>query len=82
MKEKIIKMYIDKLTKQDIINYINKNKLSVTNNEIDLIYNSVKQDYIIILNNPINYLNNIKDKLSISTYNKLLELYTKYYHLL
>ena len=75
-------MYIDKLTKQDIINYINKNKLSVTNNEIDLIYNSVKQDYIIILNNPINYLNNIKDKLSISTYNKLLELYTKYYHLL
>lgn len=82
MKEKIIKMYIDKLTKQDIINYINKNKLSVTNNEIDLIYDSVKQDYIIILNNPINYLNNIKDKLSISTYNKLLELYTKYYHLL
>ena len=28
------------------------------------------------------YAFNIKNKLSISTYNKLLELYTKYYHLL
>ncbi len=82
MREKIIKMYIDKLTKQDIVNYINKNNLKVSNNEIDLLYNSIKYDYIKILNNPINYLNNIKNKLSISTYNKLLELYTKYYHLL
>ena len=41
MMEKLINSYVNKLTKQDIVNYINKNNLKVSNNEIDLLYNSI-----------------------------------------
>ena len=79
MKEKIIKYYINHLTKNDIIMYAQKNNIILNNNEIDIIYNNIKYNYDELKNNPLVVLNKYKNDLSIETYNKIYELYTIYY---
>lgn len=79
MKEFIIKSYIKNLTKQDIVNYSLKNNISLTNYELDYIYNNIKNNYKDILNNPTTYLNEIQNNVSTTTYNKIYELYTIYF---
>ena len=44
MKKELLKTYINKLTKQDIINYINKANVEATPEEIDIIYNTIKMN--------------------------------------
>ena len=78
MNKHILYDYINKLKKEDIINYINKQQISLTNNELDIIYDNIKNNTDNILNNPLKEINKIKDKLNINTYNKLIELYNKY----
>ena len=79
MKELIIKSYIKNLTKNDIVKYSIKNNISLTNYELDYIYNNIKNNYEYILSNPTMYLNEIKNNVSITTYNKIYELYTTYF---
>ena len=79
MKEKIIKSYINHLTKDDIITYAKKNNIILNNEELDIIYYNIKNNYNELLNNPLNVLNKYKNNLSNTTYNKLYELYTIYY---
>ena len=79
MKEKIIKSYIKQITKDDIKTYAKKNNVTLNNNELDLIYYNIKNNYDEILTNPTKVLNDNKNKLSQNTYNKLYELYTIYY---
>ena len=82
MKEKIIKSYINHLTKDDIMLYAKKNNIILNNNELDIIYNNIKNNYDELKNNPLYVLNKYKNELNINTYNKLYELYTIYYSLL
>ena len=49
MKKELLKNYISKLTKQDIINYLSKECIPASNEEIDMIYNAIKNDYEEIL---------------------------------
>ena len=79
MKELIIKSYIKNLTKKDIVNYGIKNNIYLTDYELDYIYNNIKNNYEYILSNPTMYLNEIKNNVSITTYNKIYELYTTYF---
>ncbi len=79
MKEKIIKSYVKQLTKDDIIKFAKKNDIILTNDELNLIYQAIKNDYDNILANPELALKNVKDKLNSNTYNKIYELYTIYY---
>ena len=79
MKEKLIKSYITHLTKDDIIMYAKKNNIILNNNEIDIIYNNIKNNTDELLSNPLNVLKNYKNDLSNETYNKLYELYTIYF---
>lgn len=79
MKEKIIKSYVKQLTKDDIIKFAKKNDIILTNDELNLIYQAIKNDYDNILANPELALKNAKDKLNSNTYNKIYELYTIYY---
>lgn len=79
MKEKIIKSYINHLTKDDIMLYAKKNNIILNNNELDIIYNNIKNNYDELKNNPLYVLNKYKNELNINTYNKLYELYTIYY---
>ena len=74
--------YINKVKKDDIIKYCLKQKIDITNNELDIIYNYIKNDYVRIIDNPIEVIDEIKDKINNNLYNKIIELYDKYKNVL
>ena len=79
MKEKLIKLYINKLTKEDILMFAKKQGIYLTKYELEYIYTSIKTKADIILNNPSLILNEANKELSNNTYKKLYELYSIYY---
>lgn len=78
MTRNLIINYINKITKLDIENYISKENIEHTKEEIDLIYQSIKNDYSEILNNFQNYIVRFKGKLNTNLYNKIIEKYNQY----
>ena len=64
--------------KDDIFNFGIKQNIKLNNNEIDIIYDYINNRYDDIINDTDNILLELKDKLNINTYNKLLELYDRY----
>ena len=78
MNKNLIINYINKITKVDIEKYISKENIEHTKEEIDLIYQSIKNDYNEILNNFQNYIVKFKDKLNTNLYNKIIEKYNQY----
>ena len=82
LDKNIIYGYIKKIKKEDIYNYGIKENLILTNNEIDIIYDYINNRYDDIIDNPENILLEIKDKINIKTYNKLLELYDRYKYII
>ena len=74
MKEMFIKKYVDMLTKEDILKFASLNNVELSSNEVDIIYNAIKNewktivfdDYRIILNKyknnfPVEKLKKIED---------------------
>lgn len=45
MNKNLIINYIEKITKQDIQKYISKENIEHTKEEIDIIYQAIKNDY-------------------------------------
>ena len=78
MNKNILINYIQKITKEDIQKYISKENIQHTKEEIDLIYQSIKNDYHEILNNFKNYIEKQKNKLNPNLYNKIIEKYNQY----
>ena len=75
----IIKKYISKLTKQNIIDYTRKENITLTNKEIDIIYYYIKNKSNYFLEgHHQEILNELKNKLSSPTYKKIEELYQQY----
>ncbi len=75
MKEKLIKEYIDKIDLNDVLNFSNKNGITLSNDEASLIIRYIKNDWrTIIYGNPINILNDLKNRLG-NRYNKVEQLY-------
>ena len=74
-----LRNYINKLQKEDIINYLNKESITANNEEIDIIYNSIKNDFDYIINNDFNtYLEKYKSQLNEELYNKIIEKHNEY----
>lgn len=79
MKKQILEMYINKLTKQDIVNYLSKECIPASNEEVDLIYKAIKNDYNEILESDFNsYISNYKLTFNKSLYEKIVEKYNEY----
>ena len=75
----LIEAYVNKLTKQDILNFASKNNLNVTNEELDFVYNFIKYNYKTVLNNPNSFnLSNYKNNFSSENYNFINSLISKY----
>lgn len=74
----IIYEYIKKITKEDIWQFGKKQGLVLEQEEVDTIYNYIKNDTKRIFNNPNTILKETKNKLKNKTYEKLVELYNKY----
>lgn len=79
MDRNIIKMYINKLDKNTINKFALREDIELTSNELDIIYNSVKNDFDKLLDSDFyKYIYEYKSKLSEKVYNKIIELYEKY----
>lgn len=75
----IVKNYVTVMKKEDIRHFANKNNLTTTNEEIDFIYDFIKNNYEHILKNPSSFdINNYKDKFSNENFIFLTTLINKY----
>lgn len=78
-KELIIKNYINRITKQDIINYLSKECISASNEEIETIHNAIKNDTDELLKiDPISYIETHNISLNTELYKKIIEKYNEY----
>lgn len=79
MKKDLIKNYINKLTIEDIINYLKKEMVPATKEEINLLYTTIKTKYNEILDSDfIIYIKNYQTKFNKHLYNKIIEKYNEY----
>lgn len=75
----IIKKYANNISKEDIILFCVKEKVKICDNEVNIIYNCIKNDIDILLSDKSKeYLIGLKKKLNNDLYNKIIELYGKY----
>lgn len=78
MKEQIIGSYISKITKQDIISFALSNEISLEQQEVDILYETMKKNWKIFLyGNPTPILSELKNVLHPDTYEKGIELFFK-----
>lgn len=79
MKKELILKYINNLEKEDIIKYLDKENLEYTTEEIDLIYNAIKNDYDIIMYRDFDkYISNYKFNINSNLYNNIISKYYQY----
>ena len=78
MNKLIIYQYINRLRKEDIVNYCNIQDIKVNYDDLDVVYDYVKNDYKRFFNDPMGVLNEVKCKVSSYTYSEIMKLYDKY----
>jgi len=79
LKKELLKAYINKLTKEDIVNYLSKECIPASKEEIDMIYSAIKNDYNEILDTDFNsYISNYKLVFNKTLYMKIIEKYNEY----
>ena len=82
INKSVVYNYIKNIKKEDIYNYGIKQGIEISNNDIDIIYDYINNRYDDIINDIERIFLEVKDKLNIKTYNKLLELYDKYKYII
>ena len=78
MYENIIKNYVDKLTKEDIITYSKKEDIFLNDNEINVIYDEIKNKWKQLYNGNTRVITDLENKINNKAYNKLIDLYNTY----
>ena len=79
MKGQLIKNYINKLTKQDINSLAIQHNVNLTDQELNYLYNQIKNHYNYLLYGDTEYLfNDLKKNVTDNNYFKIKELYTTY----
>lgn len=75
----IVKNYVSVMKKEDIQKFAIKNNLTVTKEEIDFIYDFIKNNYEYVLKNPHNFdINKYQNKFSQENFIFLTNLVNKY----
>ena len=80
MNKLLIYEYINRLERKDILNYCNKKNIFINNDDLEIIYSYIKNEYKKIMNNPLDVLNEIKHKINDNVFNEIKNLYDKYKH--
>lgn len=78
MNKSVIKRYAANVTKNDIVSFAYKENVMASDAEVDIIFKAIHFDIDVLLEDPIAYLEDYKNKLSDEVYSKLLEFYGKY----
>ena len=74
----LIKIYINKIKKEDMNIFLKNNNINLSKKEIDYAYYILKNKYELIIDNDVSIFNDIKDNISEDNYIKLMELYNNY----
>lgn len=82
MNRLIIYEYINRLKRDDIVNFCKYKGINVLDYEIDIVYSYIKNDYKRFFNNPSEVLNEVKTKVSDETFNEIMILYDKYKYII
>ncbi len=79
MKGQLIKNYINKLSIDDVNNIAIKNNINLSSEEINFIYNKVKNNYNDLLYGDSTFIfNELKNNVSNDNYLKIKELFNTY----
>lgn len=78
MNKYFIYEYISRIKKEDIVNYSMHIGIELDDNDLEIIYYYLKNEYQRFFNNPQEIFMEIKGKISKHTYDVLLDLYNKY----
>ena len=71
--------YVNRMQKQDVNNFTIKQGITLDNEELDIIYNYIKNNYkTLIYGNPKVILEEIKYQVKPLTYNKIENLYMQF----
>lgn len=82
MNKVFIYEYINRLKRDDIFKFCNIKGISVSENDVDVVYKHIKTDYKRFFNNPMEVLNEVKSKVSSNTFSEIMKLYDKYKHMI
>lgn len=82
MKEELIKGYIKKLRKEDIKNYLQKECVTASDKEIDLLYDIIMSNYQNIKQLDLNFIAQYESYFNKDLYLKIIEKYNQYKSLL
>ena len=79
MKEMFIKKYVDMLTKEDILKFASLNNVELSSNEVDIIYNAIKNEWkTIVFDDYKIILNKYKNNFHVEKLKKIEELILLY----
>ena len=76
--KEIIKNYITRLSKEDLKVFAYKNSITYTEEELDIIYSFILNNYNDLLNENIKVFEKIKNRINPNLYKRLLNLYIEY----
>ena len=74
----LIKIYIDKIKKEDMNIFLKNNGINLSEKELEYAYYIIKNKYELILNNNKSIFDDIKENISEDNYIKLMKLYNNY----
>ncbi len=78
MKEKLIHSYVTKLRKEDIVKFASDNNVSLTDQEVDILYTEIQNHWQQLLYNPDEVLKRVKGEVSPTTYEHIIYFYNLY----
>lgn len=78
MNKLIIYQYINRIRREDIINFSKTRGIELSSDELEVIYYYVKNEYKRFFNNPLEVLTEVSNKVSSNTYNEIVNLYNTY----
>ena len=79
MNKNVIKKYADNITKEDILKFAESENVSISDNELNVIYYIIKNKQDEILNEDFyEFISNYKLDFNPILFNKIIEKYEKY----
>lgn len=74
----LIKNYVSKMTKEDVVHFTQKNGIYLSESETDFVYRFIKRNYEALYANPNIDLSKYKDNFSEENYQKIIKLINTY----
>lgn len=76
VKERLINEYVNRMTLEDVNNFALKNGIILKDKEVKVIYDHIKNNWrTIVFGNPRGILDDLKEKLDSTSYQKVESLY-------